>query len=207
MSFMNETRRFRRWSGVSPIALTIVVFLSWVPAAASAAENACHGRAVVTVKGMACPFCAYGLRKELLTLPGVKDVQVNLDKSQAAIDLRGGSDVQDSQIEQAVRKAGFTPGQIHCEASKKAAETPAFFKSAMFNVQGMRCENCAANITAALLRRNGVKSAAVNLDAKRAQVSYDPRKVSPEALTATIDHVGRFHATLGNSSTGAPGSN
>ncbi len=207
MSFRNQTRRFRWSSRVSPIALTIVVFLSWIQPAAPAADNPCHGRAVVTVNGMACPFCAYGLRKELLTLPGVKDVQVNLDKSQAAIDLRGGSDIQDSQIEQAVRKAGFTPGQIQCEASKKATETPAFFKSAQFNVQGMRCENCAANITAALMRRNGVQSAEVNLGAKRAEVSYDPQKVSPEALTATIDHAGSFHATLENSSTAAPGSN
>jgi copper ion binding protein len=207
MSLMNQTRRFRRWSGVSPTALTIVVFLSWVPASAPAAENGCQGRAVVTVKGMACPFCAYGLRKELLALPGVKDVQVNLDKSQAAIDLRGGSGVQESQIEQAVREAGFTPGQILCEASNKAAETPAFFKSAQFNVQGMRCENCAANITTALLHQNGVQSAAVDLGAKRAQVSYDPQKVSPAALTATIDHAGRFHATLETSSIGAPGSN
>lgn len=67
---------------------------------------------VAQVKGMSCPFCAYGLRKELLTIPGVKDVQVSLAESQASVTVAPPAKVTDEQIRQAIREAGFSPGPI-----------------------------------------------------------------------------------------------
>ncbi|MBI3767259.1 MAG: heavy-metal-associated domain-containing protein [Deltaproteobacteria bacterium] len=59
---------------------------------------------------------------------------------------------------------------------------PSSFKSAEFNVEGMRCEYCAAEITTTLERYKGVKSADVDLTANRATVIYDSRAVTPQAL-------------------------
>lgn len=67
---------------------------------------------VAQVKGMSCPFCAYGLRKELLMIPGVKDLHVNLAKSQASVTVDPPAKVTDEQIRHAIREAGFSPGPI-----------------------------------------------------------------------------------------------
>lgn len=88
-----------------------VILLTALPPV-RAADDVAHSQAVVTVSGMACPFCAYGLKKHLIGLPGAKDVRVDLAKSQATIDFTGESDATDTQIQQAVRDAGFTPGKI-----------------------------------------------------------------------------------------------
>jgi copper chaperone CopZ len=165
---------------------------------ARAASDACRGGATVAVSGMACPFCAYGLRKELLTLPNVKEVEVDLKKSQAIVTVAQGSEVKDADIAQAVKKAGFTPGSVQCEAPSRTGQTPAFFKSAEFNVAGMQCENCAASVTAALENQKGVGSATVDLASKRATVSYDPQEVTPSSLGQVIEHAGKFRATLAN---------
>src|SRR5260370_7539333 len=41
--------------------------------------------AVVKVKGMSCPFCAFGLNKHLQRLAGGKNVDVSLEKGEAYI--------------------------------------------------------------------------------------------------------------------------
>jgi copper chaperone len=123
-------------------------------------------------------------------------VQVDLNKSQATLAVQDGSEVKDAEIEQAVKEAGFTPGSIECEAAQRVGRVPAFFKSTAFNVSGMRCEHCAANITAALKRQTGVHSAAVDLGANRATVIYDPQQVKPSALVQAIEHAGKFRATM-----------
>lgn len=67
---------------------------------------------VAQVNGMSCPFCAYGLRKELLTIPGVTDVKVSLAESQASVTVDLSAKVTDEQIRHAIREAGFSPGPI-----------------------------------------------------------------------------------------------
>ncbi len=178
------------------IAMCALALLFATPWAARAAGDACHGTAVAGVKGMACPFCAYGLRKHLLAIPGVKNVQVDLNNSEATIEPNSGAEVTAAQIQEAINDAGFSPGQIRCEAKQKLGQVPALFKTAEFTVAGMRCDHCSANITRALERQKGVKSAQVELAAKRATVEYDPQQVGPQALAAVIDHAGKFHAAV-----------
>jgi len=194
----DQFKRFARTLKLPLIALCGLGLLLPAVSAAHAAANACRDKAVVAVNGMACPFCAYGLRKELLTLPGVKAVQVDLNKSQATVVVNQGSEVTDAELEQAVKKAGFTPGQVQCEVAEKDGYAPAFFRSAEFIVAGMRCENCAANITAALKKQKGVHSARVDLAGKRATVTYDPQQTKLVALVRAIDDAGKFQAALAN---------
>lgn len=67
---------------------------------------------MVAVNGMSCPFCAYGVKKHLSALPGVKSVQVELAKGKAIVEFSPEAKVTDEQIQKAVRAAGFTPGKI-----------------------------------------------------------------------------------------------
>ncbi len=78
-----------------------------------AASPASTGKqAVVEIKGMSCPFCAYGAKKHLMKLPGAKKVDVTLGQDQAIADFAPDSKVTDDQIRKAVHDAGFTPGKI-----------------------------------------------------------------------------------------------
>lgn len=69
-------------------------------------------QAVVTVHGMQCPFCAYGIKKHLAKLPGATKVEVELAKNQAIVAFAADAKVNDEQIRRAVRNAGFTTAKI-----------------------------------------------------------------------------------------------
>lgn len=96
-------------------ALTaLILSLLWLPVATSFADAqpASDKQAVIAVKGLACPFCVHGLKKQLRRLPGVKNIDVSLGRGQAVVTFDGASKVTNQQIARAVRKAGFTPGKI-----------------------------------------------------------------------------------------------
>ncbi|MBE0432899.1 copper-translocating P-type ATPase [candidate division WOR-3 bacterium] len=57
-------------------------------------------------------------------------------------------------------------------------------------VEGMTCAGCAAAIEKALLKRQGVKSAQVNLASETVAVEYDDRTVAPPALQQAITDAG-----------------
>ncbi len=70
----------------------------------------------VQVDGLACPFCAYGLEKKLKKIPGVANVQIELDTGRASFDVSSGV-LLPGPIQDAVRDAGFTPRDIRVIAS------------------------------------------------------------------------------------------
>jgi len=101
------------------ISVVVVMALGLVASTFSAAAQAPAGdrnQAVVTVRGMQCPFCAYGIKKHLAKLPGATRVDVELAKNQAIVTFTPVAKVTDAQIQQAVRNAGFTAGAIEWRA-------------------------------------------------------------------------------------------
>lgn len=82
-------------------------------------------QAVVTVKGMQCPFCAYGIKKHLAKIAGVKKVDVDLAKHQAIVQFAPDAKPTDQQIQQAVKDAGFTPGKIEWRSGGKGDKAEA----------------------------------------------------------------------------------
>ncbi len=57
-------------------------------------------------------------------------------------------------------------------------------------VEGMHCDGCAATMQALLERTGGVRKVAVSFKDGEARVLYDPRSVTEEQLTATIEKGG-----------------
>lgn len=97
------------------LAAALAVALVTLPPGPAWAGQAASGeskQAVVTVQGMQCPFCAYGIRKHLARLPGARKVEVELAKNQAIVTFAPGAKTGDKEIQQAIRKAGFTAGKI-----------------------------------------------------------------------------------------------
>jgi copper chaperone CopZ len=63
-------------------------------------------------------------------------------------------------------------------------------RTATFGIAGMSCPACAAGLQASLQRLPGVVSATVDYDARRASVTYDPAKQTPEAFKSLVRQAG-----------------
>lgn len=111
---IHSSRSLRRVV-VPAFVLTVVAFCL-APALEAQAPAGTAKQAVVTVQGMQCPFCAYGIKKHLAKLPGAKKVEIELAKNQAIVTFAPDAKVSDEQIRRAVRNAGFTPAKIEWPA-------------------------------------------------------------------------------------------
>lgn len=63
-------------------------------------------------------------------------------------------------------------------------------KTTRLNVAGMTCGHCKAAVENALLGRNGVRSASVDLEAGAAEVEYEESAVVPEQLVEVVRETG-----------------
>ncbi len=69
---------------------------------------------VITIKveGLYCPFCAYGLEKQLKKLDGYQKVEVNLKHGVAELYVDSSAAISDTSIRKAVEDAGFDSASI-----------------------------------------------------------------------------------------------
>ena len=66
----------------------------------------------VRVDGLSCPFCAYGLEKQLIKLDGVENLQIDIEKGLVTFHVQEGKSIPEEEINEAIKKAGFTPKEI-----------------------------------------------------------------------------------------------
>jgi len=77
--------------------------------ALSLGQTASAGQAYrLKVDGLACPFCAYGIEKQLTALDGVQDVVVDLNAGAVRVTMQDGSTLNETTAKQAVKDAGFS---------------------------------------------------------------------------------------------------
>jgi copper chaperone CopZ len=62
----------------------------------------------VGVNGLSCPFCAYGIEKQIHKLDGVKQVKVDIGKGQVVISMDDDRTLEEAQVEAAVKRSGFS---------------------------------------------------------------------------------------------------
>ena len=60
------------------------------------------------VDGLACPFCAYGIEKQLSKLEGVARIDVDIEKGAVMVRLNEGATLDEATAKAAVKRAGFT---------------------------------------------------------------------------------------------------
>lgn len=85
--------------------LAVVLAIGWL-ATASAAGPSYR----LQVDGLACPFCAYGIEKQLSALEGVEMVETHIERSAVVVRMQEGATLDRATAEQAVEAAGFTLG-------------------------------------------------------------------------------------------------
>ncbi len=76
--------------------------------ALSVATPATASDYILRVDGLACPFCAYGLEKKLLAVPGVASIEIFLDEGQIVLSFSREAELDVAALASAVEKAGFT---------------------------------------------------------------------------------------------------
>ena len=107
------------------IAIAIVLVAGLATATASAQEPAPEARQIqVTILGMSCPFCAYGVQQKLSRVEGVTDLKVELqrvgDKVRAYVTDADGKPVRGAYVTvsngRQIRARGVTDGRGVFEA-------------------------------------------------------------------------------------------
>lgn len=66
----------------------------------------------LTILGMSCPFCAYGVEQKLKRLEGVEDLEVKLKSGLATLTLAENADISNERLKKVVDDAGFEVAKI-----------------------------------------------------------------------------------------------
>ena len=125
------------------------------------------------IGGMSCASCAANVEGALKSLPGIKNVVVNLATGKASVE--------------------YDPAQAAPLAMKKAVEEVGYSATlniASLQVTGMSCASCVANVQAAVEALPGVAGVVVNLATSSARVEYSPDITSVSEIIKTIKDLG-----------------
>lgn len=60
------------------------------------------------VDGLACPFCAYGIEKQLNRIDGVESVATDVKSGAVVITMKSGTTLGEADAKRAVEAAGFS---------------------------------------------------------------------------------------------------
>jgi len=124
------------------------------------------------VTGMTCANCAATIERSLRKLDGVKAATVNFASERVSVIYDAGL-LTENDILGRIRQAGYNVPQQTIELA----------------ITGMTCANCAATVTRALRKVDGVLDASVNFANERATVTVVPG-TPREALAAAVEKAG-----------------
>ncbi len=94
------------------LSLFVMGFMLAAPLTSAFAEEAKGQTVIIQVDGLSCPFCAYGLEKNLKKVAGVERVEIDIKAGKATAFLKPDANVDDQVLRRAVKKAGFTAQNI-----------------------------------------------------------------------------------------------
>lgn len=155
----------------------------------------------VSVYGMTCEHCVSRVSKALEKVPGMENVHVSLQDSQANFNYDP-DQVKEEDIREAIEEAGYstTPlseeGREKVQNSTEATEASTLsmpneeIEQQQFKLTGMTCANCALTIEKGLAKMPGVKLVAVNFASEKLALDYDPKLVKTEDVLAKVKDLG-----------------
>jgi len=62
----------------------------------------------LSVDGLACPFCAYGIEKKLSAVDGVKEIETDVKSGRVVVTMQEGKELTEKRARAAVKDAGFS---------------------------------------------------------------------------------------------------
>ncbi|MGU3664655.1 heavy metal translocating P-type ATPase [Methylobacterium sp. A49B] len=124
------------------------------------------------VEGMSCASCVGRVERALRSLPGVRDVAVNLATHRASLVLGGAARPADAAA--ALAEVGY----------------PVPETETLLAIEGMSCASCVGRIERGLAAVPGVTGASVNLAIGRAAIRHPEGVVSTDDLVAAVAAAG-----------------
>ena len=85
------------------LAVFLITAVAW-PGAAPAGSHVYK----IFVDGLACPFCAYGVEKNVLGLDGVEAMDIDINGGFITVVMKAGKVLEKTLAAKAVADAGFT---------------------------------------------------------------------------------------------------
>lgn len=85
---------------------TALLLLGLLAAPAWASENA--PVYALGVDGLSCPFCAYGIEKELSSLDGIKEIDTDIGSGLITVHMSEGATLDEATAKKATEDAGFS---------------------------------------------------------------------------------------------------
>ena len=100
-------RTHTKTSGLRNIlALGSFLLVLWMlPAAGQSASGSAYR---LHVDGLACPFCAYGIEKQLSRIEGVEVIKIDIASGAVEVRMAAGENLDEETARTAVDAAGFT---------------------------------------------------------------------------------------------------
>lgn len=83
------------------LAVLLAVWVSTVLAAGPSYQ--------IRVDGLACPFCAYGIEKELNKIENVERIETEIKDGVVIVTMAEGTELEEETATDAVERAGFSP--------------------------------------------------------------------------------------------------
>jgi len=151
----------------------------------------------VTVEGLGCPFCAYGLEKKFKEVDGVKDIKIDIETGLMTFTADASKSLTLEKVDSQVDKAGYTAKDIKIERANGKVENSAGKQTAAssgnktktFKVYGA-CTMCEARIEKAAKSLAGVAFADWNVESKMLTVKFNAKKVSLDDIHKKMAAVG-----------------
>ncbi len=154
-------------------------------------ETVAQPRAILSLTGMTCASCAARIEKALTLVPGVSKAAVNLATAEAQVQFDP-TQVNSGDLVEAVASAGYGAKVASVEdrsAGRRVggAQAP---EKITFDITGMHCASCVANVEGALKQVPGVRAASVNLATRQAYVESADGQAPVPALIRAVEEAG-----------------
>jgi len=92
----------------APIRALLVAVAIFAVTPGTASADADRAAYVLQADGLACPFCAYGIEKQLGRIDGVATVSTDIESGTVTVTMNPGVNLTEDQAKEAVDRAGFT---------------------------------------------------------------------------------------------------
>ncbi|XP_072170821.1 copper-transporting ATPase 1-like [Diadema setosum] len=147
----------------------------------------------IRIEGMTCNSCVKSIEGHVGTLPGVRTIQVSLDRQEGVITYDS-SLTNPETLREAIYDMGF---EATLPATSQSVNSPVL-AMVIIGIEGMTCNSCVRSIEDKIGSLAGVRSIKVSLQDKIADVKYDTSIVKAEEIRLAIYDMG-FDATLPHS--------
>ena len=87
----------------------IVIIFAMLIGLSGFAQTQSSDQFKVKVKGLGCPFCAFGLEKRFKKIEGINDIQIDLEQGLLEFNISAEKRLTFEQIQYQVESAGYTP--------------------------------------------------------------------------------------------------